>query len=177
VNHLLITGKAGSGKTTKALEIAFKRTSTTGSKARVVIVRNVVPVRDIGFLPGELEDKTAPFFEIYQPLIRDLKKRKLKTHTRIDFLTTSFIRGRTLDDCVVILDEAQNLTYHEFESVLTRLGKKASLIVVGDGAQADNAQESDWTDVSLKYGSLPSVRTLELKSNFRNKLLGEWLGH
>ena len=110
----------------------------------LVIVRSLVPTRNIGFLPGEVADKAQPYMEIYEPIIlealsafasknnnRDVMK------TRVHFENTSFLRGKTWDNSVILVDEIQNLNVHELHTVMTRVGKNSRIIACGDFFQTD----------------------------------------
>ena len=109
---------------------------------RVVIVRSVVPTRDIGLLPGKLEQKIEIYEAPYKAIANDLFRRGdayeiLKKKNMLEFLTTSFVRGITLSDCVVVVDEINNMTFHELDSVITRLGQNTKIIFCGDFRQTD----------------------------------------
>ena len=114
---------------------------------KVVIVRSAVPTRDIGFLPGSVEEKLKVYEQPYSAIANDLFKRGdgydiLKNKFMVEFVPTSFIRGITLNDCIVLVDEINNMTFHELDSVITRLGKRTKLILCGDFNQSD----LKWTD-------------------------------
>ena len=121
--NLMLHGVAGTGKTFVALYLAMKAiVNKVDQKKKVYIVRSVVPTRDMGFLPGTLEEKEdaykAPYYSILTQLFEDHDAwKKIETAKQIEFLTTSFIRGITLTDSIVLIDESQNLTYHELCSV------------------------------------------------------------
>ena len=112
------------------------------SYKKVVIVRSAVPTRDVGFLPGSLEEKLKVYEQPYSSIANNLFNRGdaysiLKNKFMLEFIPTSFIRGTTLDNSVVIVDEINNLTFHELDSVITRLGPKTRLILCGDQSQTD----------------------------------------
>ncbi len=139
-NHLLL-GYPGTGKTFLSLFKAFEETLDK-RKCGIVIVRSAVPTRDVGFLPGNLEEKGEIYELPYQQITNELFGRGdayeiLKKHGVIRFLTTSYIRGITLDDVIIIADEFQNMTAHEADSIITRLGKNAKIIYCGDFMQTD----------------------------------------
>jgi phosphate starvation-inducible protein PhoH len=139
-NHLLL-GYPGTGKTFLSLFKAFEETLDK-KKCGIVIVRSAVPTRDVGFLPGNLEEKGEIYELPYQQITNELFGRGdayeiLKKHGVIRFLTTSYIRGITLDDVIIIADEFQNMTAHEADSIITRLGKNAKIIYCGDFMQTD----------------------------------------
>jgi phosphate starvation-inducible protein PhoH len=139
-NHLLL-GYPGTGKTFLSLFKAFEETLNK-KKCGIVIVRSAVPTRDVGFLPGNLEEKGEIYELPYQQITNELFGRGdayeiLKKHGVIKFLTTSYIRGITLDDVIIIADEFQNMTAHEADSIITRLGKNSKIIYCGDFMQTD----------------------------------------
>jgi phosphate starvation-inducible protein PhoH len=137
----LLLGYPGTGKTFLSLFKAFEETLDK-RKCGIVIVRSAVPTRDVGFLPGNLEEKGEIYELPYQQITNELFGRGdayeiLKKHGVIRFLTTSYIRGITLDDVIIIADEFQNMTAHEADSIITRLGKNAKIIYCGDFMQTD----------------------------------------
>lgn len=153
-NHVLMTGFAGTGKTFLALSFALHSLERK-EQSKIVIVRSAVQTRDIGFMPGNLSEKASLYQVPYQDIVNDLCKRDdaygiLQNHGAVEFLTTSFIRGLTIDDAVVIVDEIQNMTEKELESVITRLGDNSRLILCGDDRQSD----------LMMSGYNESVRTL-----------------
>ena len=147
--NLVLSGSAGTGKTyistyLSLLDIMDKNKP----EQKLVIVRSAVPTRDMGFLPGTLEEKEDAYKAPYYPILTDLFEdkdawRKIEIAKQIEFLTTSFIRGITLTDCVVLIDESQNLTYHELCSVITRLGNNCRIILCGDYYQSDFTKSGD----------------------------------
>jgi phosphate starvation-inducible protein PhoH len=140
-SNLLLHGCAGTGKTYIAMYLALQEVLNDSYK-KVVIVRSAVPTRDVGFLPGSLEEKLKVYEQPYSSIANNLFNRGdaysiLKNKFMLEFIPTSFIRGTTLDNCVVIVDEINNLTFHELDSVITRLGPKTRLILCGDQSQTD----------------------------------------
>lgn len=139
--NIIAHGAAGTGKTYlalyKALSMVEKR-----QLERVIVMRSAVPTRNIGFLPGSVGEKTkvyeAPYADICQQLYEEPKAYGiLKGQKKIEFITTSYIRGLSTDNCFIIVDEFQNLNFHELDSIITRLGKNCRIAFVGDGAQSD----------------------------------------
>lgn len=134
-------GSAGTGKTFLALYLALTEVLSQ-RQSRIVLVRSAVPTREIGYLPGSLEEKIA-FYELpYHDILKELVDRSstykdMKDSGLIDFLTTSFLRGLTWDNCIVVIDEGQNMTFHEIDSIMTRLGENTRVIFTGDLAQSD----------------------------------------
>ena len=139
--NLLLHGMAGTGKTFIGMYLALQEV-IQGHYKRLVIVRSAVPTRDIGFLPGSIEEKLKVYEQPYSAIANQLFKRGdaydiLKNKFMLEFLPTSFVRGTTLDNCIVLVDEINNLTFHELDSVITRLGKNTRMILAGDMMQSD----------------------------------------
>jgi len=138
--NLIVCGAAGTGKSLllvyKALQELEKDTID-----KLVIIRSAVPTRDVGFLPGSLSDKTKiyeqPYEEICQFLYKAPMYRQLKGIKRIEFLSTSYVRGITLENCFIIVDEFQNMTFHELDSIITRVGNNSTICFCGDIDQSD----------------------------------------
>lgn len=136
-------GSAGTGKTFIASVLGMNALlDPQCPQDRVIIVRSVVPTRDIGFLPGTAEEKVAVYEQPYKDILHELFGRAstyddMKAARMIEFTPTSFIRGLTWDDAIVIVDEAQNMTMHEINSIMTRLGENTRVIFAGDIVQTD----------------------------------------
>lgn len=149
--NLVLSGMAGTGKTFCALYLALLEVlDSKSTKNKIYIVRSIVPTRNVGFLPGTLREKVQQYESPYSTICKDLLGRGdayeiLKGKNIVEFLPTSFIRGETYDDCVVIVDEMQNLTFHELDSVITRMGDNSRIIFSGDYRQSDltTKQERD----------------------------------
>lgn len=144
-NHIVASGHPGTGKTYVGMWLALQSVfSVTEDQDKLVIVRSAVPSRDIGFLPGTKEEKMEPFEVPYKDIIHDLIGKAsayddMRDAGKIEFMPTSFLRGLTWDNAVVIIDEIQNLSWVEIHTVVTRLGKNSRLIVCGDVSQNDLA--------------------------------------
>lgn len=142
-NNILLHGVAGTGKTFLSLYLALEDVmSKRDRKEKVVIVRSVVPTRDMGFLPGKESEKTAVYEQPYKTICSEIANRGdaydvLKGKGIIEFISTSYIRGTTLDDAVVIVDECQNMTFHELDSIITRVGVNTRIMFCGDFRQTD----------------------------------------
>ena len=141
--NLMLHGCAGTGKTFISAYLAIRDImDKVDGKTQLHIIRSVVPTRDMGFLPGTLAEKAKAYEAPYIPIFGDLFGRGdaydiLKKKTKVNFETTSFIRGLTFDDSIIIVDEAQNLTFHELDSVITRIGDNSRIIFCGDFTQSD----------------------------------------
>lgn len=139
--HLVLHGVAGTGKTFISCYLAFDD-MLKSSYNKLIIIRSAVPTRDIGFLPGNEKEKSAIYEEPYKDICVELFQRGdayeiLKTKSLVNFMTTSFIRGVTLRDAVIIVDECQNMSFHELDSIITRVGEECRIIFCGDFRQSD----------------------------------------
>ena len=139
--HLVLHGVAGTGKTFISCYLAFDD-MIKGLYDRLIIIRSAVPTRDMGFLPGSEKEKSAVYEEPYKNIAIELFDRGdaydiLKTKGLVHFMTTSFIRGVTLKDSVILIDECQNMTFHELDSIITRVGRDCRIIFSGDFKQTD----------------------------------------
>lgn len=142
-DHICAYGTAGTGKTYLGLYLALTEVFNASTpQDKIIIVRSVVPTRDVGFLPGDLDEKISVYESPYRDICAELVGRDstyddMKYAGLIEFMSTSFIRGLTWDNAVVIIDEGQNMSFHEINSIMTRLGENTRLIFTGDLAQSD----------------------------------------
>lgn len=144
----MLLGYSGTGKTYIACYNAFKEIMKGSEYRKVVIVRSAVPTRDIGFLKGTEAEKGAVYELPYRQICSELFKRDdayeiLVKHAGVQFMLTSFIRGITLDNSIIIVDEFQNMTAHEADSVLTRVGRDSKIMFCGDILQRDFTKGSE----------------------------------
>jgi phosphate starvation-inducible protein PhoH len=145
----VLAGSAGTGKTFMTLFKAFEEIlKAKVNYRRIVIIRSAVATRDIGHLPGTLEEKQAIYEIPYVGICNELFGRGdayalMKKNGIIDFMLTSYVRGITLDETIVIVDEFQNLTAHEADSIITRLGKGSKIIFCGDTCQTDFTRNNE----------------------------------
>ena len=142
--NLVLQGCAGTGKTFISCYLAFDD-MTKNQYEKLVIIRSAVPTRDIGFLPGTEKEKSSVYEEPYYDISIDLFERGdayqiLKTKRLVHFMTTSYIRGITLRDAVILIDECQNMSFHELDSIITRVGENCRVIFCGDFSQSDLKQ-------------------------------------
>ena len=164
--NLVLAGSAGTGKTFVALYLALESVlERETAYDKVIIVRSVVPTRDMGYLPGTVEEKKEVFETPYKAICHELfndqaSYNKLINNHQIEFITTSFIRGLTIDNAIIIVDEMQNLNFHELDSVITRVGNNCRIIFSGDYHQ------SDFKDENERNGLQRFLRIVEQLKNF-----------
>ncbi len=178
--HQVSCGVAGTGKTFISLFKAFKQMEEASKVYRkVVIIRSTVPTRDIGFLPGDENEKSAVYEEPYRDLVSTIFNRGdaydiLKNKGIVEFRPTSFLRGLTLDNAILVVDECQNMTLHELDTIITRVGLDCKIYFCGDFKQSDLSvngmkpftsilREMDQFDI-IEYGTQDIVRSDFVKS-------------
>ena len=166
--HLFIYGAAGTGKTFCAVYKAlYDCLKSAPSYENVYIVRSLVATREIGFLPGDHEDKSSLYQIPYKNMVKymfeagndnefEMLYGSLKQQETIKFWSTSFLRGVTLDNAVVIIDEMQNLNFHELDSIITRVGENTRIVFCGDAMQTDLVRDKE------KNGIHDFMRILEV---------------
>ena len=147
--HLVAYGCAGTGKTFVALYLALRDVlNEITPYEKVYVVRSLVSTREIGFLPGDHEDKSFLYQIPYKNMVKymfempsdqdfEMLYGALKTQETVGFWSTSFIRGTTMDNAIILVDEMQNLNFHELDSIITRVGENCKIIFCGDAAQTD----------------------------------------
>jgi len=170
-DHLALIGTAGTGKTFLAMYLALELITDKVPQEKIVIFRSVVPTRDMGYLPGSVEEKKEVFETPYKNIIGELvggdQPYKRITHThQLEFMTTSYIRGLTIDNAVIIIDEMQNLNFHELDSVITRVGENCRVIFCGDYHQ------SDFREGGEREGILKFMRIIEQLKDFTSITFG-----
>ena len=155
IQLVTLTGKAGTGKTLLALASGLLQTEDLGEYNKLLVARPIVPMgKDLGFLPGEKEEKLRPWMQpIYDNLEFLFNTKKpgeldsiLAGLHSIEVEALTYIRGRSLPDSFIIMDEAQNLTKHEVKTILTRVGERSKIILVGDPAQIDHPYLDEWNN-------------------------------
>ncbi len=166
--NLVAYGCAGTGKTFITLYNAIKDVlSPTTPYEKIYIVRSLVATREIGFLPGDHDDKSLLYQIPYKHMVKymfemstdadfEMLYGNLKTQGTIDFWSTSFIRGTTFDNAIIIVDEFQNLNYHELDSIMTRVGQDSKIMFCGDATQ------SDLTKTNERNGIMDFMRIIRL---------------
>jgi predicted ribonuclease YlaK len=194
--NLYMYGAAGTGKTFIGMYLALQQILDERSAYdKLYIVRSLVPTREIGFLPGDHDDKAELYQIPYQNMVRYMFKMpddasfsmlyaNLKAQETISFWSTSFLRGTTLDNAIVLVDEMQNLNFHELDSIITRLGVNTKIIFAGDAAQTDLLKTNEKNGIldfmkiiqgmdefeMVEFGIQDIVRSGLVKSYLINKL-------
>ena len=169
--NIVAYGCAGTGKTFITLYNAIKDVLDEKTPyEKVYVVRSLVATREIGFLPGDHEDKSWLYQLPYKAMVKYMFEMRtdadfqmlyanLKAQDTIDFWSTSFIRGTTFDNAIIIVDEFQNLNYHELDSIMTRIGQDSKIMFCGDATQTDLVKENE------KNGIVDFMRILRLMAN------------
>ena len=135
-SSMFLYGSAGTGKTFSAMYLALRDVLDKGNPYdNLLIVRSTVPARDVGFLPGDLEEKIQVYEEPYIEYRNSYLNMKLSGIIR--FAPTAFLRGTTFDNSIIIVDEAQNMTFQELDTIMTRVGRHSKIIFSGDMKQSD----------------------------------------
>ena len=194
--HLFLFGAAGTGKSFVTMYLALKDILDERTPYnKLYIVRSLVPTRDIGFLPGDHEDKANLYQIPYKNMVRfmfempddpsfEMLYSNLKSQDTISFWSTSFIRGTTIDNSIVLVDESENLNFHELDSIITRLGVNSKIVFAGDAAQTDLQKAHEKTGImdfkkiiddmdefeSIEFGIDDIVRSGLVKSYLISKI-------
>lgn len=162
--NLLLHGSAGTGKSFISLYLALNEIMNTPKYDRILIIRSAVPTKDQGFLPGTLKEKSRIYEEPYIHICNELLDRGdayeiMKNKGQIEFTTTSYLRGLTFDDTIIILDEQQNSTFQEISTVLTRVGENSRVILCGDFKQSDMTREVSGINKMIRVAAAMSSFT------------------
>ena len=190
--NLIAYGCAGTGKTFITLYNALKDVLDQETPyEKIYIVRSLVATREIGFLPGDHEDKSTLYQIPYKSMVKymfemptaadfEMLYGNLKAQDTIDFWSTSFIRGTTFDKTIVIVDEFQNLNYHELDSIMTRVGEHSKIMFCGDATQSDLVKQNERNgihDFMRVLRLMPSVDIIEfgVEDIVRSGLVKEYI--
>lgn len=178
--HLVLHGVAGTGKTYISCYLAFDD-MIKGIYDQLVIIRSAVSTRDMGFLPGGEKEKSGVYEEPYKDIAVELFQRGdayevLKGRGLLHFMTTSYIRGVTLKNSVIIVDECQNMTFHELDSIITRIGKGCRIIFCGDFRQSDLQKNGleDFLSVLRKMDAFDLI-DFEIKDIVRSNFVKQYI--
>jgi predicted ribonuclease YlaK len=167
-DNMALVGTAGTGKTFLAMYLALEEVMDKSTPFDTVrIIRSVVPTRDVGYLPGTLAEKldafTGPYRSTAATLFEDEKAfDKLVANNYVSFESTSYIRGITFDNSIVIVDEMQNLNFHELDSVITRIGHCTKIIFCGDYRQSDFKNQTEKQGVNQFLDILDQLRNFSV---------------
>ena len=165
-------GAAGTGKTFVSMYLALQEVMDLKKSAdKVILVRSLIPTREIGFLPGDEEDKSALYQVPYRNMVQFMFEMpneqafnglydKLKSQGSLYFLSTSFLRGLTFDNSIIIVDECQNLNFHELDTIITRVGQDSKIMFCGEFGQTDLIKNNE------KNGLHDFMRILEEMKEF-----------
>lgn len=170
--NIVAYGAAGTGKTFITLYNAIADVlDETLPYERVYIVRSLVSTREIGFLPGDHEDKSSLYQIPYKNMVKymfemssdaefEMLYGNLKSQETIKFWSTSFLRGTTIDNAIILVDEFQNLNFHELDSIITRVGENCKIMFCGDATQ------SDLIKVNERNGIIDFIKILRKMQSF-----------
>jgi len=194
--NMFLFGAAGTGKSFVTMYLALRDILDEKTPYnKLYVVRSLVPTREIGFLPGDHEDKANLYQIPYKNMVRfmfempddpsfEMLYANLKAQDTVSFWSTSFIRGTTIDNSIVLVDESENLNFHELDSIITRLGVNSKIIFAGDAAQSDLIKAHEKTGImdfkkiiddmdefeSIEFGIDDIVRSGLVKSYLISKL-------
>lgn len=165
-DHLVLAGSAGTGKTFLAMYLGLKAVLEPESLYdQLIVMRSVVPTRDQGFLPGNQKEKEETYQSPYKGICVELfddqaAYNKLTGTGKIRFESTSYIRGVTFNNSILVVDEMQNMNFHELDSVITRVGKNCRIIFCGDYKQSDFKYKDE------REGIFKFLSIIEVMKNF-----------
>ena len=183
--NIAAIGSAGTGKTFCAMSLALQ-SLIDGEVSKIIIVRSTVQVRDLGFLPGSEEEKLEPFTAPYKAIVNEIMCNGmaweiLNKKGMIEFIPTTFLRGITIRNSVVILDEFQDTDFSECETLITRVGENSKLILIGDMKQSDlhrYKESSGYHEVLRTLEKMPKyfdIVNFLPQDCIRSGLVKEWL--
>jgi len=190
--HLVAYGCAGTGKTFITLYNALREVLDERTPyEKIYLVRSLVATREIGFLPGSYEDKSDIYQIPYKNMVKymfqmpsdaefEMLYGNLKSQETIKFWSTSFLRGTTLDNSIVIVDEFQNANFHELCSIITRIGENSKIMFCGDATQSDlikTNEKNGVIDFMKILRTMPSIDIIEfgIDDVIRSGLVKEFL--
>jgi predicted ribonuclease YlaK len=184
---IALHGVAGTGKTFCAIYKAIEEVLDKSNPFnKIIVVRSAVQSRDIGYLPGDINEKMEIYQQPYRQICETLFGRKdawdrLEEQRHIEFISTSFIRGMSWDDAIIIVDECQNLTWEEINTCMTRIGYRSKIIFCGDYRQTDiNKKKSDMSGLT-KFLDIANLMDSHTRVEFtvddivRSSLVKDWV--
>ena len=172
----MLKGMAGSGKTLVATQVALDMLFTNQVE-KIIITRPTVAKEEIGFLPGDIREKMdpwlAPIYHNLFMLYSEEKVRKEMDNGKIEIVPFAFMRGRTFVNSFVIVDEAQNVTHNQMETVIGRLGKGSKMVICGDMAQIDlkDKRETGFSFLARLEENVEGFKTASLEYNHRHEIV------
>ena len=184
---MMLSGSAGTGKSFIALYKSLEEVMDKGNSFnQVLIVRSAVQTRDVGFLKGSLEEKTSLYELPYEQICSTLFNKKdayqrLKEQGYIEFTTTTALRGLSIDNSIVIVDECQNMTWGELSTVITRIGHQSKIIFVGDTKQNDLTKKSSEVSGMPDFLAVANIMSEFCRIHFtpedivRSSLVKSWI--
>lgn len=151
--NIAAIGTAGTGKTMCAMYLALNDVMKKGGYEQIIVIRSAVQTREQGFMPGSKAEKESLYSVPYSDIVNDLFGRGdaykiLEQKGLIKFMTSSFVRGLTFDNSIIIVDECQSMTYHELDTIITRVGESSKIVFCGDTRQDDLATSRNRADIS-----------------------------
>ena len=179
---MVLSGSAGTGKTFLSTWLGLREVLSPSVYNKLIFVRSATPTKEIGYLPGELELKQSVYEAPYKSICSELfpyanAYDNLKAGGYIDFMLTSFIRGVTIRDSIVILDEAASCTLHEIDTVITRLGENSKIIICGDIRQSDLSDRKCGMGGLLQIAERAGIETVNFMPQdiVRGGLVKDWI--
>lgn len=167
--HLMLHGCAGTGKTFIMIYLAMRAIlSGRVEQQKVYIVRSMLPTRDIGFLPGSQEEKmsvyTEPYYSLFEEMFPGVENpyELAKYQDIVEFIPTSYIRGITLRDAFIIVDECQNLNFHELDTIITRVGENSRIAFCGDFMQTDLKNHNEQNGIIQFMDIIKNMKSFEM---------------
>jgi len=183
--NVVCAGSAGTGKTFLLFYLCLQEMIYGQEYDKIIVFRSSVPTRNIGFLPGDEKEKMAAYEQPYKGICGDLFGRSdayeiLKKKDLVEFQSTSFVRGNTFDNCLIIVEECQDMNLHEISTIVTRCGKNTKIFFSGDYKQCDldgRREVSGFNDFLKIVGMMYSFETVEfgLEDIVRSGLVKEFL--
>jgi predicted ribonuclease YlaK len=190
--NILAYGSAGTGKTHVILYNALKDVLNERSPYdKILLFRSTVQSLDIGFIPGTIGEKIAPFESPYKNMVKtmfdlptdedfNILYGQMKNEDLLDFMCVSFLRGETFDNCIMIVDECQNLNYHQLSTIITRVGQDTKIFFAGEFKQSDLTKQNDkkgFLDFASVLKEMPSFDLIEfgIEDVVRSGLVKEFL--